>query len=56
MSEHKTPNSSIRCTVADCRYHCDSNYCTLDVISVVSHDAVADKYDCTDCSSFDAIG
>ena len=48
------PNPSIRCTVTQCRNHCeDVNYCALDSITVVTHesDPVVDQ--CTDCQSFE---
>lgn len=53
MNECKNPNTSIRCTVQECRYHCDSDHCTLDVIKVGSHEDKADNCRCTDCESFD---
>ncbi len=46
-------NSSIGCTVDECRYHCkDVNYCTLDSIKVIKHESVARTPECTDCGSF----
>jgi hypothetical protein len=46
-------NDSIGCVVSECRFHCkDDNYCTLDKIEVVKHEAVASNPECTDCGSF----
>lgn len=46
-------NSSIGCTVSECKFHCkEDNYCTLDKIQVVKHSATADCSECTDCGSF----
>lgn len=48
-------NSSIGCTVTECKYHCkDDNYCTLNKIEVVKHESVAKTTECTDCGSFEA--
>ncbi|AWZ47518.1 DUF1540 domain-containing protein [Clostridiaceae bacterium 14S0207] len=46
-------NESIKCTVTECKHHCNKdNYCTLDCIEVVKHDAHAKDCQCTDCASF----
>jgi hypothetical protein len=46
-------NSSIGCTVPECKYHCkEDNYCTLDSIKIVKHSPTADSIECTDCGSF----
>lgn len=46
-------NSSIGCSVAECKFHCkDDNYCTLDNIQVVKHSQKADTIESTDCGSF----
>ncbi|MCB2290371.1 DUF1540 domain-containing protein [Clostridium sp. CS001] len=48
-------NDSIGCIVSECSYHCkDDNYCTLQKIEVVKHEAVAKNQQCTDCGSFKA--
>ncbi len=52
-NQHKK-NSSIHCTVEQCRYHgCDENYCTLNSISVGTHEANPTACECTDCQSFE---
>ncbi|ABG87553.1 DUF1540 domain-containing protein [Clostridium perfringens] len=47
-------NSSIGCTVNECKYHCnEDNYCTLNKIEVVKNTAEACSTECTDCGSFE---
>lgn len=47
-------NSSIGCTVCECKHHCkDDNYCTLDKIQVVKNNSDAHCCECTDCGSFE---
>jgi len=46
-------NSSIRCSVQQCRFNDTSeSYCTLDVISVGTHETNPTVVECTDCQSF----
>ena len=46
-------NSSIKCTVHQCAYHCeDKNYCSLDSITVGTHEKNPTTEKCTDCQSF----
>ncbi|MFL0270050.1 DUF1540 domain-containing protein [Candidatus Clostridium radicumherbarum] len=46
-------NNSIGCTVSECKYHYhQDNYCTLQQIQVVKHEAKANTVQCTDCGSF----
>jgi hypothetical protein len=46
-------NSSIGCTVSECKFHCsDDNYCTLNKIEVVKHSQITDTVEGTDCGSF----
>ena len=46
-------NSSIGCTVTECRFHCkDDNYCTLNKIAVEKHSQAANSVEQTDCGSF----
>lgn len=46
-------NQSIRCTVNQCAHHCESqNYCSLDTISVGTHETNPTVSQCTDCESF----
>jgi len=47
------PNSSIRCSVQQCEYHCgDVEYCSLDSIHVGTHEAYPTEKQCVDCDSF----
>jgi hypothetical protein len=59
MNEHNTHamhqghNDSIGCSVNECKFHDGgANYCTLQQIQVVKHEAVAKTPECTDCGSF----
>ena len=46
-------NHCIRCTVNNCAYHCGGeNYCTLETISVGTHEANPTECKCVDCESF----
>lgn len=46
-------NRCIRCTVKQCRHHCDAeNYCSLDCIEVGTHESDPTVKPCTDCMSF----
>lgn len=54
ISMHQGHNDSIGCTVSECKFHDnDANYCTLQQIQVVKHEAEAKTVECTDCGSFD---
>jgi len=47
-------NESIRCTVKECKYHAKSKqYCSLDNITVGTHESNPKKVECTDCESFE---
>jgi len=47
-------NYSIKCTVSNCAHHCaGENYCSLDSISVGSHECDPTMEQCTDCMSFE---
>ena len=47
-------NESIGCTVQQCKYHCpDQNFCSLDRISVGTHETNPTMKECTDCDSFE---
>lgn len=53
MSNCSNPNKSIGCTVQQCEHHCDSqDYCTLEKITVGTHEANPTVVECTDCESF----
>lgn len=48
-------NSSIGCTVKECKYHAQSKeYCTLNQILVGTHEENPTVPECTDCKSFEA--
>lgn len=48
-------NSSIGCTVTDCKHHTDNNYCSLQHINVVnSSTGTSRTKESTDCGSFEA--
>ncbi len=54
MDNCKNVNSSIECTVKECKYHCDSqNYCSLDKIHVQTHESNPTMCECVDCGSFE---
>lgn len=47
-------NQSIKCSVTQCKYHCDSeNYCSLNCIQVGTHETNPTMTQCTDCESFE---
>lgn len=47
-------NKSIRCTVDQCANHCScEEYCSLDCITVGTHEANPTVDQCTDCLSFE---
>lgn len=51
-----TPNANkcICCTVSQCKNHCkDTNYCSLDTISIGTHESNPTVCQCTDCESFE---
>lgn len=50
--KEKIPNTAIRCTVEDCKYHCISNFCGLDSIDVGAHEEEPKKCESVDCTSF----
>lgn len=46
-------NKSIGCSVDTCKYHAESDYCTLNKIQVGTHETNPTKVECTDCESFE---
>jgi hypothetical protein len=49
----KHANPSIKCTVQQCEHNCVSeNYCSLDSITVGTHELNPTMDQCTDCKSF----
>ena len=48
-----TPNECIKCTVSECKHHCkQQDYCSLNCITVGTHEANPTMDQCTDCKSF----
>lgn len=46
-------NNSIKCTVQECKFHCcDKDYCSLDCITVGTHEQNPTMCECVDCKSF----
>ncbi len=46
-------NKSIKCSVAQCEHHCDSEeYCSLDTVTIGTHETNPKMEQCTDCMSF----
>ena len=46
-------NESIKCTVAQCSHHAGAqNYCSLDCITVGTHEAAPKQDQCTDSLCF----
>ena len=58
MSDCKcVKNDSIRCSVTQCRHHCQTaDYCSLPAIQVGTHEANPTMVECTDCNSFQLRG
>lgn len=51
MDNNCNANKSIECSVNQCAYHCNQeNYCSLNKISVGTHEANPTVVECTDCS------
>ena len=52
--DHCKANESIRCSVVQCKNHCDTkDYCALESITVGTHEANPTQKQCTDCMSFE---
>lgn len=46
-------NKCIKCSVTQCSNHCQGdNYCTLDCITIGTHELNPTMDQCTDCKSF----
>lgn len=51
--DNQKKNSSIKCDVSQCRHNLvTENYCSLDCISVGTHEKDPTVPECTDCYSF----
>ncbi len=47
-------NESIKCTVYNCKHHCDcKDNCSLSCIQVGTHESNPTQNQCTDCKSFE---
>lgn len=50
-----TPNKSIHCTVEQCKFNSKSEkLCTLDQVSIGTHEMNPTVPECVDCNSFQA--
>ena len=50
---NNTKNPNIRCSVEQCRHNlCSEHFCTLDVVSIGTHEANPSVKECVDCESF----
>lgn len=51
--ETEKANKHIQCTVDSCRNHCeDASYCSLDTVSIGTHEPNPSECQCVDCESF----
>ena len=46
-------NPSIKCSVEQCKYNNQKNYCSLEMIQVGTHEKSPKQVQCTDCNSFE---
>ncbi len=54
MTDNSYANQSIRCTVTNCKNHnATKNYCSLNSITVGTHEANPTEIACTDCENFE---
>lgn len=50
----KNKNTSIMCTVDNCKHHCNTEqYCSLNSIRVGTHESNPTECQCVDCNSFE---
>lgn len=50
-------NPSIKCSITECKHHYGSeNYCSLNCISIGTHEVNPTVVECTDCESFELRG
>ena len=53
MTNCSKANHSIKCSVENCKYHCDAEqYCSLDCVAIGTHETDPTMDQCTDCKSF----
>ncbi len=51
--ENRKKNEHVKCTVSQCRHNLVTDpYCSLDCISVGTHEPDPEVPECTDCNSF----
>jgi hypothetical protein len=54
MTDTSYANQCIHCTVTNCKNHNeDKNYCSLNSITVGTHEANPTQIQCTDCENFE---
>ena len=47
-------NKSIKCTVEQCKHHCgEKDYCSLDCVTIGTHEMNPTESKCVDCKSFE---
>ncbi|MEG1952996.1 MAG: DUF1540 domain-containing protein [Hydrogenoanaerobacterium sp.] len=47
-------NECIKCSVQQCKNHCsDKNYCSLNCVTIGTHEMNPSMDRCTDCKSFE---
>lgn len=46
-------NSGVKCSVEQCKYNEEKQYCNLQVIQVGTHEKNPTMDQCTDCQSFE---
>lgn len=53
MKQNSNANQSIQCTVQQCENHCGAeNYCSLNTVSIGTHETNPTVVQCVDCESF----
>ena len=53
MNDSKRANKCIGCTVQQCKHHAGAdNFCTLQQVSIGTHEADPTEPQCVDCESF----
>jgi len=58
----KNANQSVRCSVSNCKFHTQEDFCSLDRIQVGAHNSssatnsLGSSYQGTDCQSFQPAG
>ncbi len=56
MHSKNEANRCIMCNVGSCKHHCGSeDYCSLDCVSIGTHETDPAMNQCTDCLSFENV-